>query len=151
MDIDSLTVARQSQGVGVCVTWVIKGFELTYWRHNILLKLVKSPPHLLDLAGAACNKAPGLPQFHFMVSNSESGQPLLKYVDCFWTVHFLNESFLYKIKRKDTDFTCTNFTAMSLIQELEHERIATTIIFLCNNLLTFVVTDTRLLLKCIIR
>lgn len=33
--------------------------------------------------GAACNKAPGLAQFHFMVSNSESGQPLLKSVDCF--------------------------------------------------------------------
>ncbi|KAK5924733.1 hypothetical protein CgunFtcFv8_017322 [Champsocephalus gunnari] len=33
--------------------------------------------------GAACNKAPGLSQFHFMVSNSESDIPLLKSVDCF--------------------------------------------------------------------
>lgn len=47
----------------------------------------------LVLAGAACNKAPGLAQFHFMVSNSESGQPVLKSVDCFWTGHFPNEAF----------------------------------------------------------
>lgn len=33
--------------------------------------------------GAACNKAPGLSQFHYMVSNSESDTPLLKSVDCF--------------------------------------------------------------------
>uniref|UniRef100_A0A3Q3VS42 Uncharacterized protein n=1 Tax=Mola mola TaxID=94237 RepID=A0A3Q3VS42_MOLML len=33
--------------------------------------------------GAACNKVSGLPQFHFMVSNSESVTPLLKSVDCF--------------------------------------------------------------------
>uniref|UniRef100_A0A7N6AK57 N(4)-(Beta-N-acetylglucosaminyl)-L-asparaginase n=1 Tax=Anabas testudineus TaxID=64144 RepID=A0A7N6AK57_ANATE len=32
---------------------------------------------------AACNKAPGLSQFHYMVSNSESDIPLLKTVDCF--------------------------------------------------------------------
>ncbi|KAK9518403.1 hypothetical protein VZT92_023709 [Zoarces viviparus] len=33
--------------------------------------------------GAACNKVPGLSQFHYMVSNSESGSPILKSVDCF--------------------------------------------------------------------
>ncbi|XP_061747525.1 N(4)-(beta-N-acetylglucosaminyl)-L-asparaginase [Nerophis ophidion] len=33
--------------------------------------------------GAACNKVPGLPQFHYMVSNAESKVPLLKAVDCF--------------------------------------------------------------------
>ncbi|XP_032383468.1 N(4)-(beta-N-acetylglucosaminyl)-L-asparaginase [Etheostoma spectabile] len=33
--------------------------------------------------GAACNKAPGLSQFHYMVSDSESDAPLLKSVDCF--------------------------------------------------------------------
>ncbi|XP_070819140.1 N(4)-(beta-N-acetylglucosaminyl)-L-asparaginase [Chaetodon trifascialis] len=33
--------------------------------------------------GAACNKVPGFPQFHYMVSNSESDTPLLKSVDCF--------------------------------------------------------------------
>ncbi|XP_056295598.1 N(4)-(beta-N-acetylglucosaminyl)-L-asparaginase [Pseudoliparis swirei] len=33
--------------------------------------------------GAACNKAPGFSQFHFMVANSESESPLLKSVDCF--------------------------------------------------------------------
>ncbi|KAK2848852.1 hypothetical protein Q5P01_008686 [Channa striata] len=33
--------------------------------------------------GAACNKAPGLTQFKYMVSNSESDTPLLKSVDCF--------------------------------------------------------------------
>ncbi|XP_068571302.1 N(4)-(beta-N-acetylglucosaminyl)-L-asparaginase [Cebidichthys violaceus] len=33
--------------------------------------------------GAACNKASGLSQFHYMVSNSESGSPVLKSVDCF--------------------------------------------------------------------
>ncbi|KAM3612006.1 uncharacterized protein V6R79_000865 [Siganus canaliculatus] len=33
--------------------------------------------------GAACNKVPGLSQFHYMVSNSESDTPLLKSVDCF--------------------------------------------------------------------
>lgn len=33
--------------------------------------------------GAACNKVPGLSQFHFVVSNSESDTPLLKSVDCF--------------------------------------------------------------------
>ncbi|XP_029021179.1 N(4)-(beta-N-acetylglucosaminyl)-L-asparaginase [Betta splendens] len=32
---------------------------------------------------AACNKAPGLSQFRYMVSNSESNTPLLKTVDCF--------------------------------------------------------------------
>ncbi|XP_075959288.1 N(4)-(beta-N-acetylglucosaminyl)-L-asparaginase isoform X1 [Anarhichas minor] len=33
--------------------------------------------------GAACNKVPGLSQFHYMVSNSESVSPILKSVDCF--------------------------------------------------------------------
>uniref|UniRef100_A0A3Q3AB66 N(4)-(Beta-N-acetylglucosaminyl)-L-asparaginase n=1 Tax=Kryptolebias marmoratus TaxID=37003 RepID=A0A3Q3AB66_KRYMA len=33
--------------------------------------------------GAACNKAPGLTEFHFMVSNSESDTPVLKSVGCF--------------------------------------------------------------------
>ncbi|XP_013857433.1 N(4)-(beta-N-acetylglucosaminyl)-L-asparaginase isoform X2 [Austrofundulus limnaeus] len=33
--------------------------------------------------GAACNKAPSLTQFHFMVSNPESATPILKSVDCF--------------------------------------------------------------------
>lgn len=33
--------------------------------------------------GAACNKVPGLSQFHYMVSTSESVKPLLKAVDCF--------------------------------------------------------------------
>ncbi|XP_077387320.1 N(4)-(beta-N-acetylglucosaminyl)-L-asparaginase [Festucalex cinctus] len=33
--------------------------------------------------GAACNKVPGLLQFHYMVSNGESDAPLLKSVDCF--------------------------------------------------------------------
>ncbi|XP_004086525.3 N(4)-(beta-N-acetylglucosaminyl)-L-asparaginase [Oryzias latipes] len=33
--------------------------------------------------GAACNKAPTLNQFHFMVSNLESNTPVLKSVDCF--------------------------------------------------------------------
>ncbi|XP_042349534.1 N(4)-(beta-N-acetylglucosaminyl)-L-asparaginase [Plectropomus leopardus] len=33
--------------------------------------------------GAACNKVPGLSQFHYMVSSSESDTPLLKSVDCF--------------------------------------------------------------------
>ncbi|XP_068451718.1 N(4)-(beta-N-acetylglucosaminyl)-L-asparaginase [Clinocottus analis] len=33
--------------------------------------------------GAACNKVPGLSQFHFMVSNSESESPVLQSVDCF--------------------------------------------------------------------
>ncbi|XP_037636797.1 N(4)-(beta-N-acetylglucosaminyl)-L-asparaginase isoform X1 [Sebastes umbrosus] len=33
--------------------------------------------------GAACNKAPGLSQFHYMVSNSKSDSPVLKSVDCF--------------------------------------------------------------------
>ncbi|KAM8908580.1 LOW QUALITY PROTEIN: N(4)-(beta-N-acetylglucosaminyl)-L-asparaginase [Spinachia spinachia] len=32
--------------------------------------------------GAACNKVPGFSQFHFMVSDSQSGSPLLQYVDC---------------------------------------------------------------------
>ncbi|XP_037317928.2 N(4)-(beta-N-acetylglucosaminyl)-L-asparaginase [Pungitius pungitius] len=32
--------------------------------------------------GAACNKVPGFSQFHFVVSDSESGSPLLKSVDC---------------------------------------------------------------------
>ncbi|XP_040030561.1 N(4)-(beta-N-acetylglucosaminyl)-L-asparaginase [Gasterosteus aculeatus] len=32
--------------------------------------------------GAACNKVPGFSQFHYMVSDSESGSPLLKSVDC---------------------------------------------------------------------
>ncbi|KAM9740494.1 N(4)-(beta-N-acetylglucosaminyl)-L-asparaginase [Menidia menidia] len=33
--------------------------------------------------GAACNKAPGLSQFHYMVSNCQSDTPILKSVDCF--------------------------------------------------------------------
>ncbi|CAG04635.1 unnamed protein product [Tetraodon nigroviridis] len=33
--------------------------------------------------GAACNKFPGLSQFHYMVSTSESDTPILKAVDCF--------------------------------------------------------------------
>ncbi|KAM9375418.1 N(4)-(beta-N-acetylglucosaminyl)-L-asparaginase [Pholidichthys leucotaenia] len=33
--------------------------------------------------GAACNKAPGLSQFHFMVSDYDSVTPVLKSVDCF--------------------------------------------------------------------
>ncbi|XP_073343801.1 N(4)-(beta-N-acetylglucosaminyl)-L-asparaginase isoform X1 [Pagrus major] len=33
--------------------------------------------------GAACNKAPGLTQFYYMVSDSESGKPVMKSVDCF--------------------------------------------------------------------
>ncbi|XP_047441903.1 N(4)-(beta-N-acetylglucosaminyl)-L-asparaginase [Mugil cephalus] len=33
--------------------------------------------------GAACNKVPGLTQFHYMVTNSESSTPMLKSVDCF--------------------------------------------------------------------
>ncbi|XP_077466431.1 N(4)-(beta-N-acetylglucosaminyl)-L-asparaginase [Stigmatopora argus] len=32
--------------------------------------------------GAACNKVPGLLQFHYMVSNCESDTPLLKSVEC---------------------------------------------------------------------
>ncbi|KAF7653676.1 hypothetical protein LDENG_00079850 [Lucifuga dentata] len=33
--------------------------------------------------GAACNKVPGLSQFHYMVSEPQSDTPLLKSVDCF--------------------------------------------------------------------
>ncbi|XP_022066556.1 N(4)-(beta-N-acetylglucosaminyl)-L-asparaginase [Acanthochromis polyacanthus] len=33
--------------------------------------------------GAACNRAPGFNQFHYMVSNSETDTPILKSVDCF--------------------------------------------------------------------
>uniref|UniRef100_A0A1A8KZC9 N(4)-(Beta-N-acetylglucosaminyl)-L-asparaginase n=1 Tax=Nothobranchius kuhntae TaxID=321403 RepID=A0A1A8KZC9_NOTKU len=33
--------------------------------------------------GAACNKAPSLTQFHYMVSNSESDTPVMKSADCF--------------------------------------------------------------------
>ncbi|KAM8848741.1 N(4)-(beta-N-acetylglucosaminyl)-L-asparaginase isoform 2-T2 [Synchiropus picturatus] len=33
--------------------------------------------------GAACNKAPSLLQFHYMVSNSQSDAPFLNSVDCF--------------------------------------------------------------------
>ncbi|XP_015241317.1 PREDICTED: N(4)-(beta-N-acetylglucosaminyl)-L-asparaginase isoform X2 [Cyprinodon variegatus] len=33
--------------------------------------------------GAACNKAPSLTEFHFMVQNSESDSPVLKSVTCF--------------------------------------------------------------------
>lgn len=110
----------------LCVTWIIKGSELTYWRHNILLKLVKSlllSPWILQVLPVT--KLLASPSFTLWCQTRSRANHCWSLLTAFEQCIFLMNLFVQNINEGHWFHS----NDLSLFQGLHHERIAMAIIF----------------------